>query len=152
MKRRKLTVLLQNRHHLTLFRSIAWPQDATTALLPYRQSSKWDGQVYEREAAMRSAVEDLCAVFSLSLALTGRWSAGVRLLSSELGTHETGQARLWPWLEPLFGLLQKALEFFPAPSAAESVSWNVYRGTSLIRKLTPLGPYSRTMPRGLWWS
>jgi hypothetical protein len=27
-----------------------------------------------------------------------------------------------------------------------------YRSTSLIRKRTPLGPYSRTMPRGLWWS
>ena len=27
-----------------------------------------------------------------------------------------------------------------------------YRGTSLMRKRTPLGPYSRTMPRGLWWS
>ena len=26
-----------------------------------------------------------------------------------------------------------------------------YRGTSLARKRTPLGPYSRTMPRLLWW-
>ena len=27
-----------------------------------------------------------------------------------------------------------------------------YRGTSLIRSSAPLGPYSRTMPRALWWS
>ena len=27
-----------------------------------------------------------------------------------------------------------------------------YRGTSLMRKHLPLGPYSRTMPRALWWS
>jgi len=28
----------------------------------------------------------------------------------------------------------------------------VYRGTSLIRNSAPLGPYSRNMPRALWWS
>ena len=28
----------------------------------------------------------------------------------------------------------------------------LYKGTWLIRKRTPLGSYSRTMPRGLWWS
>ena len=27
-----------------------------------------------------------------------------------------------------------------------------YRGTSLIRKRHPVGPYSRVMPRALWWS
>jgi len=27
-----------------------------------------------------------------------------------------------------------------------------YRGTSLTRKRTPLGPYRRPMPRALWWS
>jgi len=27
-----------------------------------------------------------------------------------------------------------------------------YRGTSLTRNSAPLGPYSRTMPRALWWS
>ena len=26
-----------------------------------------------------------------------------------------------------------------------------YRGTSLIRDSAPLGLYSRTMPRALWW-
>ena len=26
------------------------------------------------------------------------------------------------------------------------------QGTSLIRESAPLGPYSRTMPRALWWS
>ena len=28
----------------------------------------------------------------------------------------------------------------------------VYRGTSLIRNSDPAGPYSRNMPRALWWS
>ena len=28
---------------------------------------------------------------------------------------------------------------------------NSYRGTSLIRNSTQPGPYSRTMPRALWW-
>ena len=28
----------------------------------------------------------------------------------------------------------------------------LYRGTSLIRKRPPLGPYSSPMPRALWWS
>ena len=28
----------------------------------------------------------------------------------------------------------------------------IYRGTSPIRNSAPLGPYSRTMPRSLWWS
>ena len=27
-----------------------------------------------------------------------------------------------------------------------------YRGTSLIRNYPSLGPYSRLMPRALWWS
>ena len=27
-----------------------------------------------------------------------------------------------------------------------------YRGTSLIRNSAPVGPYSRTIPRALWWS
>ena len=27
-----------------------------------------------------------------------------------------------------------------------------YRGTSLKRSSAPLGPYSRNMPRALWWS
>ena len=27
-----------------------------------------------------------------------------------------------------------------------------YRGTALIRKSAPLGPYSRNMHRALWWS
>jgi hypothetical protein len=27
-----------------------------------------------------------------------------------------------------------------------------YRGTSLIRNSAPLGPYSKAVPRALWWS
>ena len=27
-----------------------------------------------------------------------------------------------------------------------------YRGASLIRERAPLGPFSRTMPRAIWWS
>jgi len=36
--------------------------------------------------------------------------------------------------------------------AGGCVEWaSRYRGTSLIRNSTPPGPYSRTMPRVLWW-
>ena len=33
-----------------------------------------------------------------------------------------------------------------------SISTSVYRGTSLIRNSAPLGHYSRSLPRALWWS
>jgi len=33
-----------------------------------------------------------------------------------------------------------------------SIKVSLYRGTSLIRNSAPLGPYSRAMPRALWWS
>ena len=42
----------------------------------------------------------------------------------------------------------------PATSRTERVmspSRRRYRGTSLIRKRPPPGPYSRAMPRALWW-
>jgi len=35
---------------------------------------------------------------------------------------------------------------------AHLMTWDLYRGTSLIRKRLLLGPYSRHMPRALWWS
>ena len=38
------------------------------------------------------------------------------------------------------------------PTALLTVGAMHYRGTSLIRNRVPLGPYSRTMPRLLWWS
>ena len=45
----------------------------------------------------------------------------------------------------------------PSASSAPSTSWcptlvRYYRGTSFIRNSAPLGPYSRTVPRALWWS
>ena len=43
-------------------------------------------------------------------------------------------------LQSLLGLVNRLL--------LDSVN---YRGTSLIRNCTPLGPYSRTMPRVLRW-
>ena len=44
---------------------------------------------------------------------------------------------------------QVALLFFERPDVPVHLA---YRGTSLIRNSAPLGPYSRTMPRPLWWS
>jgi len=38
------------------------------------------------------------------------------------------------------------------PVAFTRCTTPLYRGTSLIRNSAPLGPYSRTMPRALWWS
>ena len=42
----------------------------------------------------------------------------------------------------------------PSPRArqARPRSPSSYRGTSLIRKRHPIGPYSRPVPRALWWS
>ena len=36
-------------------------------------------------------------------------------------------------------------------SASDAHTHECYRGTSLIRNSPPLGPYSRPMPRNLWW-
>jgi len=38
------------------------------------------------------------------------------------------------------------------PIPVYSLLFTVYRGTSLIRNSDPLGPYSGTMHRALWWS
>ena len=38
------------------------------------------------------------------------------------------------------------------PALCRVLCWAMqYRGTSLIRKLLYLGPYSGTMPMALWW-
>ena len=39
----------------------------------------------------------------------------------------------------------------PHPCHSGSRARAQYRGTSLIRKRPPLGPYSRPVPRSLWW-
>jgi len=41
---------------------------------------------------------------------------------------------------------------FAAPIQSRRGKSIDHRGTSLIRNCPPLGPYSRTMPRALWWS
>ena len=44
-------------------------------------------------------------------------------------------------------------EVCPTPPRPRSIfTQELYRGTSLIRTPPLLGPYSRTMPRVLWWS
>ena len=47
-----------------------------------------------------------------------------------------------PWEVPR--LLGAGLLWYPGGGA--------YRGTSLIRTSAPLGPYSRTISRAIWWS
>ena len=39
-----------------------------------------------------------------------------------------------------------------APPGGEGWEFKVDRGTSLIRNSPAQGPYSRPMPRALWWS
>ena len=50
----------------------------------------------------------------------------------------------------------KGVKMWDAKTGAEVISFvggrSVYRGTSLIRNNADLGPYSRAMPRALWWS
>ena len=39
----------------------------------------------------------------------------------------------------------------PNHGCLDALGLVMYRGTSLIRNHFPLGPYSRIMPRALWW-
>ena len=41
---------------------------------------------------------------------------------------------------------------FKSRGSKKTICSHSYRETSLIRNSAPLGPYSRTMPRALWWS
>jgi len=52
-----------------------------------------------------------------------------------------------PTASPETKSVSRMLAMFSAKTPAVA-----YRGTSLIRNNAPLGPYSRTMPRALWWS
>ena len=45
---------------------------------------------------------------------------------------------------------QRSFLVWLTPSGSENM--RMYRGTSLIRNTPLLGPYSRTIPRVLWWS
>jgi len=47
---------------------------------------------------------------------------------------------------------QSAAAAAKAEAEGKNRSEMPYRGTLLTRNRTPLGPYSRTMPRALWWS
>jgi len=55
-------------------------------------------------------------------------------VSNPQGTHLPPQWHSEPWL------------------ACPPARIPLYTGTSLMRNRTPLGPYSGTMPRTLWWS
>ena len=41
-------------------------------------------------------------------------------------------------------------DLYSVPRCMSMDLWQ-YRGTSLITKRHPLGPYTRTMPRDIWW-
>ena len=47
---------------------------------------------------------------------------------------------------------RKTSETTPVTQYRKRVSGWLYRGTSLIRNTPLLGPYSKTIPRGKWWS
>ena len=49
----------------------------------------------------------------------------------------------------LFPLRSDAVLLANNGTGGEDWDWLIYRGTSLIGKRTPLGPYRRTMPRVL---
>jgi len=53
----------------------------------------------------------------------------------------------------MFTLTPREYTLNPQQSRVREYSLNPepYRGTSLIRNRPPLGPYSRTMSKGLWW-
>jgi len=84
-------------------------------------------------------------------------------------TNRLGHFGFDPQQNPLFSLqsygvlalaLALALELAKDVTTRVEVSLSAdpssprpcYRGASLIRNRLPLGPYSRHMPRALWWS
>ena len=71
-------------------------------------------------------------------------------LSSELGTYKTVEARFWPWLSGKVQIVQnlpKSTRPFPSMSAYRSTRW--LQGYLSFKKISPLGPYRRPMPRVL---
>jgi len=70
------------------------------------------------------------------------WSARLRLVEGERGTA-SGTA----WDRPASG--ERAWGCWDFPRKGQETG---YRGISLIRNTPLLGPYSRTIPRVLWWS
>ena len=48
--------------------------------------------------------------------------------------------------------LPELIEKLGLPPAQPQPRMQGYRGTSLIRNTPRLGPYSRTIPRVIWWS
>ena len=51
-----------------------------------------------------------------------------------------------------FPLLNQGCAILEQLPLAHSLRSQHYRGTSIIRNSAPLGPYSRNMPKALWWS
>ena len=47
--------------------------------------------------------------------------------------------------------VRRVLRTTPSMTPANTLCL-LYRGTSLITNNAPLGPYSRNMPKALWWS
>ena len=74
---------------------------------------------------------------SLSLFLLQTLAFGVEI------SQRRGLGSAKPWFEQVGGTLSGALAYNTATSQLVCL---VYRGTSLIRKRTPLGAYRRPMP------
>jgi len=53
------------------------------------------------------------------------------------------------WARPLWS--QSENIFLGVAPSLVSSDQEQYRGTLLIRNRHPLGPYTRTMPRDIWW-
>jgi len=60
---------------------------------------------------------------------------------------------LTPLARPQIGTPTQTPKLSPRmPNRVVESGLRVYRGTSLMRERSPLGPYSMHMPRALWWS
>ena len=83
-----------------------------------------------------------------SLAAGGRRPHRLRALEAPRGYKPKRPRRSSHMLRAL----RPRTRFSPWTRTLNPESFQEYRGTSLIRNSTPRGPYSRPMPRALWWS
>ena len=92
-------------------------------------------------------MEGLGSHLTLAVALEAGWPAAMRPVPESTAMYSPATTyfgfRVW-------GL--KPIQAQPMSEMVQADSIARYRATSLIRNCHSLGPYSRPVPRTLWWS
>ena len=149
-KRRSVTVSVQGQAQLAARRIERGGSSESSSSVLLSSLEMSDAKVYEPYIRARlGTAAHFCEVVVLKLRTAPIAGAGT---ASSAADRARGVQRI-----------QRRVHRFPAGLALSSPAcgfysifshWasSQYRGTSLIRNCPPLGPYSRTMPRALWWS